>query len=438
MYVVVASATKAPQGARSPYKRVAVLEVVPGTVPKRIAVGRGVLQIVRTWERLHVGGARSAYARARADAEALAAELNARAGVGAARANPNWQLNVHSDRALLASNGPYVTQRAALVDAKELARRRASAQDQRVKTMRTRAGRDAGYKVVDLGGNPTGFFVMPVADKGAELRYNPKRHTARSARANHHLAPGQRAAGEVRVIKSLGMKGKADYYIVEGHRLRAEGARKNSGKAQVKVQVTEAEARAHMQRHAAEALRYARMTTHTGSKNVHHWEQSAELSHRVAEGLWHDAATLLGRAAWGTGAPTAKQLSAAVRKAQAASARAAETDAGFLAIREEVERLKARIAARSGGAQSGNACREEFVHLAARSAERQNSGKPRHSWGKLLNKWHDEQSLFHLLKPDGAPACGASYYASTGPYPYAEEDCYPRCAKCDKRAKRSR
>jgi len=367
MYVVVASATKAPQGARSPYKRVAVLEVVPGTVPKRIAVGRGVLQIVRTWERLHVGGARSAYARARADAEALAAELNARAGVGAARANPNWQLNVHSDRALLASNGPYVTQRAALVDAKELARRRASAQNQRVKTMRTRAGRDAGYKVVDLGGNPTGFFAMPVAARGAELRYNGAR-----ARKNHHLAPGQRAAGEVRVIKSLGMKGKADYYIVEGHRLRAEGARKNSGKAQVKVQVTEAEARAHMQRHAAEASRYARMTTHTGSKNVHHWEQSAELSHRVAEDLWHDAATLLGRAAWGTGAPTAKQISAAVRKAQAASARAAETDAGFLAIREEVARLKARIASRAGGAQSGNACREEFVRLAARSAEREN------------------------------------------------------------------
>lgn len=368
MYVVVASATKAPQGARSPYKRVAVLEVVPGTVPKRIAVGRGVRQIVRTWERLHVGGERSAYARARADAEALAAELNARAGVVATRTNPNWQLNVHSDRTLLASNGPYVTQRAALVDAKELARRRASAQDQRVKTMRTRAGRDAGYKVVDLGGNPTGFFVMPVADKGAELRYNPKKSPVpylmlwaqrnggdlkqqpggqvaatfpseaaargfaaelrvygatgvtitrtgfwpkgpytftvegtlpaltnpkrRTARANHHLAPGQRAAGEVRVVKPLGMRGKADYYIVEGHRLRAEGARKNSG-------------------------------------------------------------------------------------------------------------------------------------------------KPRHSWGKLLNKWRDEQSLFHLLKPDGAPACGAIYYASTGPYPYAEEDCYPRCAKCDKRAKRN-
>lgn len=228
-----------------------------------------------------------------------------------ARENPNWRLKVYDDKALLADNGPYVTQRAALVDAKELARRRAAVQGQRVVSIRTRAGRDSAYKTVDVNGEATGFFAVPGAVPGTELRYNPKSSPVpylllwaqrnggdlkqqaggrvaatfpneaaargfaaelqvygatgvtstragfwpkgpytftvagtlpalanpkrRAARANHHLAPGQRAAGEVRVVKPLGMRGKADYYIVEGHRLRAEAgtgapARKNRGK----------------------------------------------------------------------------------------------------------------------------------------------------------------------------------------------------------------
>jgi hypothetical protein len=53
-----------------------------------------------------------------------------------------------------------------------------------------------------------------------------------------------------------------------------------------------------------------------------------------------------------------------------------------------------------------------------------------HAWGKLLDKWHDEVGPFHLLRPDGSPSCGASYFTSSGPYPYPEQDCYPRCDRC--------
>lgn len=56
---------------------------------------------------------------------------------------------------------------------------------------------------------------------------------------------------------------------------------------------------------------------------------------------------------------------------------------------------------------------------------------PRHSWGKLLNEWHDEVGPFHLLRDDGSPRCGVPYRSSTGPYPYAEKDCHPRCGRCE-------
>lgn len=307
-----------------------------------------------------------------------------------ARENPNWQLKVYEDQALLGDTGPYVTQRAALVDAKELARRRAAARGQRVVTVRTRAGRDAAYKTTDMAGQPTGFYAMPSVGGGAELRYNPKvrslsqdervgrirarlvtlerrlralgyadalaehvkrlirqmdyyafrpadlapveleakrtlamhaeffpdsaprknpksspvpylllwaqrnggdlkqraggrvaatfssetaasgfaaelrvygasgvtttragfwpkgpytytvegmlpaQNPKRTARANHHLSPGQRAVGEVRVVKPLGMRGRADFYIVEGHRLKGlpGGAARKNGAGQ--------------------------------------------------------------------------------------------------------------------------------------------------------------------------------------------------------------
>lgn len=50
-------------------------------------------------------------------------------------------------------------------------------------------------------------------------------------------------------------------------------------------------------------------------------------------------------------------------------------------------------------------------------------------WGRLLNRFRDEIGKAHLLKEDGSPACGASYYASTGPYPHAIDD-NQKCLNC--------
>ncbi len=62
-------------GAR--YYRVAVLEVEPGV--ERVAMiserARGVVRVVRVWDRLYRGGERSAFARAMRDAEELVEEL---------------------------------------------------------------------------------------------------------------------------------------------------------------------------------------------------------------------------------------------------------------------------------------------------------------------------------------------------------------------------
>lgn len=51
-------------------------------------------------------------------------------------------------------------------------------------------------------------------------------------------------------------------------------------------------------------------------------------------------------------------------------------------------------------------------------------------WGRLLNKWHDEIGVFHLLKGDGSPACGVSYYTSTGPYPDQNIQVHNKCRRC--------
>jgi hypothetical protein len=80
-YIVMTAAAKMPSTVRSPYRRVAVLEV---DLPKGVAYPKmisdraaGVVRVVRTWERLNVGlTARSAYAKALIEAEALAARLN--------------------------------------------------------------------------------------------------------------------------------------------------------------------------------------------------------------------------------------------------------------------------------------------------------------------------------------------------------------------------
>jgi hypothetical protein len=77
-YVVCTSQAKMPQSCWGKYRRVAVIETTDGIVPKMISErARGVVRIVETWERLHVGGDRSAYAVAMREAADLADRLNA-------------------------------------------------------------------------------------------------------------------------------------------------------------------------------------------------------------------------------------------------------------------------------------------------------------------------------------------------------------------------
>lgn len=88
-YIVQSAAAKMPSKCKGRYARVAVLEVADGV--ERVAMiserARGVLRIVRTWEKRNVGKTeRGAYQRAVADAEALALKLNAKAGRVALRA----------------------------------------------------------------------------------------------------------------------------------------------------------------------------------------------------------------------------------------------------------------------------------------------------------------------------------------------------------------
>jgi len=81
MYIVKTAAAKMPAKVKAPYRRVAVLEVTPGAAPKMISArARGVVRVVQTWERQHVGLTdRCAYQRALAEAHALAARLNSAA-----------------------------------------------------------------------------------------------------------------------------------------------------------------------------------------------------------------------------------------------------------------------------------------------------------------------------------------------------------------------
>jgi hypothetical protein len=78
IFIVRYAAAKMPTSCWGTYRRVAVLEVERGTKPAMISErATGVIRVVETWERLHVGKtARCAYSRAYAEAEELAAELN--------------------------------------------------------------------------------------------------------------------------------------------------------------------------------------------------------------------------------------------------------------------------------------------------------------------------------------------------------------------------
>ena len=81
-FIVQDAAAFMPSSCWGVYRRVAVLEV--DAPSKRVAMistrARGCHRVVKTWERLNVGKTdRCAFNRAYAEAEKLAAELNARA-----------------------------------------------------------------------------------------------------------------------------------------------------------------------------------------------------------------------------------------------------------------------------------------------------------------------------------------------------------------------
>jgi predicted secreted protein len=79
-YIVQTSAARMPGSCWGQYRRVAVLEVEDGLTRAAMisSRARGVRSVVQTWERCHVGTtSRGAYQRALAEAEALAARLNA-------------------------------------------------------------------------------------------------------------------------------------------------------------------------------------------------------------------------------------------------------------------------------------------------------------------------------------------------------------------------
>jgi hypothetical protein len=84
-FVVLDKAAKMPGTCWGIYRRVAVLEVTQGAIPAMISRrARGVVRVVATWERCNVGKTdRCAFSKARAEARALAAQLNAGNG-------PEW------------------------------------------------------------------------------------------------------------------------------------------------------------------------------------------------------------------------------------------------------------------------------------------------------------------------------------------------------------
>ncbi len=85
-FIVMTAAACMPAKCWGTYRRVAVVELdssLPdGERPRMISArARGVARVVETWERRNVGTTdRCAYARALAEAEALAAELERGAG----------------------------------------------------------------------------------------------------------------------------------------------------------------------------------------------------------------------------------------------------------------------------------------------------------------------------------------------------------------------
>ena len=77
-YIVRTASAKMPASTKGRYSRVAVLEVEDGADPKMISErAKGVIRIVRTWERLNHGTSeRCAYHRALDEANRMARELS--------------------------------------------------------------------------------------------------------------------------------------------------------------------------------------------------------------------------------------------------------------------------------------------------------------------------------------------------------------------------
>lgn len=80
MYIVMTRSTKMPSKVKARYRKVAVVELMPGfeNEPAMISErARGVKRIVKLWDHQNVGkNIRSAYAKAVAEAKAMAAQLN--------------------------------------------------------------------------------------------------------------------------------------------------------------------------------------------------------------------------------------------------------------------------------------------------------------------------------------------------------------------------
>lgn len=81
-FIVQTAAACMPSSCWGRYRRVAVLEVVKGVEPKMISArARGVVRVVQTWERRHVGlTERGAYQRAVAEAQDLVSQLESVTG----------------------------------------------------------------------------------------------------------------------------------------------------------------------------------------------------------------------------------------------------------------------------------------------------------------------------------------------------------------------
>lgn len=78
-FIVMTASARMPSFCWGQYRRVAVVEVTQGSAPRMISSrARGVIRIVKTWEKCNVGTtAVCAYERARAEAKDLAMRLNA-------------------------------------------------------------------------------------------------------------------------------------------------------------------------------------------------------------------------------------------------------------------------------------------------------------------------------------------------------------------------